>query len=377
MAPTLNGFCTPSSSRPRRPSVRRRQSRWSRLSSVPPRFRAASGASPGRDGPAHRADTCEQAVAGPGRPGARWPSPRPPATPARESAPRWRCTTNHASASGARRSSQVVRSWCRAALPMRIGGFDQMPVEPHRGQFGHVVRGAGERRAAARRPPRAGRVGTVRDCVLGAEGDGPLVHVERPHLGPGGPSGQGHGDGPVAAAQVEHVAHGVGRMGRLLQQETGAGVDALGGEDPAIRRQGELQVGEGEADRAPFRGGRREPGEVLGGGAGHRLTVLPDHRRPRRGGRVNAGRRSRRFGARAVTFWGGPARDPDHRRPRPEAEGGRRHRGRRRLGQPGRRHVRHHVRRPRGRPRRPPGRRPEALLRLRLRRRAGRHHQPE
>ena len=54
------------------------------------------------------------------------PQPWSASHTARESAPRLRCTTSHAVPPGASRGSHEPSSSCSAALPMRIGGFDQM-----------------------------------------------------------------------------------------------------------------------------------------------------------------------------------------------------------------------------------------------------------
>ena len=55
--------------------------------------------------------------------------PDPASHRASESAPRWRWTTSAARPSGARRSSHVASSSCRASLPTRTGGLDQIPVK--------------------------------------------------------------------------------------------------------------------------------------------------------------------------------------------------------------------------------------------------------
>ena len=80
IAPTLNGFCTPSSSRPSLPSVRRRRSRWRRLSSVPPRLRGTTGPSSAVEDGRLIGPTPPAAGSRRARRGARWPSPRPPST---------------------------------------------------------------------------------------------------------------------------------------------------------------------------------------------------------------------------------------------------------------------------------------------------------
>ena len=55
-----------------------------------------------------------------------WPAS--PSRRCRESAPRWRLMTSSMRPPSARRDSQVVRSWSIAALPIRIGGFDQISL---------------------------------------------------------------------------------------------------------------------------------------------------------------------------------------------------------------------------------------------------------
>ena len=137
--------------------------------------------------------------------------------------------------------------------------------EPEVGQRGHVGGGPGEGRAPLVHHHGMDLFGPVGRRVLGAQRHRPLVHVDGPHPRPRCPPGKRCGDGPVATAEVEDVAHRVRRMGRLLQQQSGAGVDAAGGEDPSVGRERELEVGQRQGDRSPIRRRRGLAGEVLGG----------------------------------------------------------------------------------------------------------------
>ena len=171
--------------------------------------------------------------------------------PCRESAPRLRPITRVAPAPGASRASQRRSSSCRAGLPIRTGGLDQIPAKlaGRSGESGSTRADVGQ--------PGAGRVG-------GAQRQGALVHVDRPDRRAGGADRQGAGDRAVTAADVEQVA-GRGRGGRGLEQEPGSRVEAAGGEHPGIGLELQVQVGQHDPDQpGPVRDLRLRGEVVLG-----------------------------------------------------------------------------------------------------------------
>ncbi len=98
------------------------------------------------------------------------PSADPDNQVCRESDPRWRCTTRCACAPGRSRGKYVSNSSCRAALPIRIGGFDQMAANPRSTGSSSRTRG----RAVRRPQVGQGRLAARRRCR------GPIGHWRTP-----------------------------------------------------------------------------------------------------------------------------------------------------------------------------------------------------
>jgi peptide deformylase len=117
-------------------------------------------------------------------------------------------------------------------------------------------------------------VETEPGCVLGAQGEGALVHIDRPHRGRRRPCGQGDGDGAVPAAEVEQVPPG-GRVWCIEQQIAGPGIDLVGREDGAVGDEGQVEVGEGEIDPSSGRRRGRLGVEVLHGSDASLACMAP------------------------------------------------------------------------------------------------------
>ena len=241
---------------------------------------------------------------------------------ASESAPRWRCTTREARPSGVSRSSHVASRSCSAALPIRTGGFDQMPAKRT---------SAGTSSGAAARTLDAGG-----DGVGGAQLEGPPVHVHRPHASRPATGGRGR---PRWARTRSR-----GRAGR----------PPPAGRGPSSRSS---LVPGSTASRA------NTPRSVV------RVTLRSGSTSgtvPRSRGHARAPRRSSGHRARPIAC---PVMapheirlvgDPVLRHAMPRGD-----RDRRGARPPGRRHDHHHVRGARRGPGRQPGRRAEAAVRLR------------
>ena len=145
---------------PADPSVRRRHSRCSRfmpgaVELLHPARRPRAAGSPAR----RRAASTGAALAG---------QPRGRASRRRGAC----CTTRQRGAVvGEPAEPASSSSSCSAALPMRIGGFDQMAAK------------RSVRRAPRRARPTRTLVSPAAAALLGAQLQGPLVHVDRPHRG--------------------------------------------------------------------------------------------------------------------------------------------------------------------------------------------------
>ena len=187
--PTLNGDCTPSSSRPTRPAVRRRHVAVEPLEAGGVELAAHAG-------PCRRAGPRTRRAPG-SRPATR---ARRPAQPSAVEPPGERVGRRGASARRGRRgrrrpagrASAVSRSW-RAALPMRTGGFDQIAAKR--------CRPARRRAATTRTLARPAAAGVGRDRARARSFTSTAHTVARRR-----PGGERQGDRPVAAAQVEQVA---------------------------------------------------------------------------------------------------------------------------------------------------------------------------
>lgn len=100
--------------------------------------------------------------------------------------------------------------------------------------------------------------------VLGAQAPGPSVRLDGPHGCVGIPVRQGESDRSVACADVDEVTiAGLGRWA-LEQEQLGAGVDSVGGEDTPIGGEGEPEVGEDQFDLPPIGADGRVLVEVVG-----------------------------------------------------------------------------------------------------------------
>ena len=146
--PTLNGWPTESSSSASRAWVARRHSRFSRLTSTGRSWRGR----PGRRRPGGTGEVTGESPRlvrpkirpGAGgsrcaRPGASPASPARPASGAASRRPRWRPATGRRGRRAPAGAASADSSSCRAGLPMRIGGLDQMPAKPRRDR--RVIRG--------------------------------------------------------------------------------------------------------------------------------------------------------------------------------------------------------------------------------------------
>ena len=98
--------------------------------------------------------------------------------------------------------------------------------------------------------------------VAGGEGQGPLVDIDRPDGAVRGPVGQGAGDGPVPAPEVEQVAvgggDGVARNSSRVPAST-----AVRGEDAPIHSQPNPEIREGQLNLTRPRGHLGVGGEVM------------------------------------------------------------------------------------------------------------------
>ena len=157
---------------------------------------AAASARCRRAGGHRRRPDVEDPVARPRREALDGRSPARSSQRASESAPRCFCTTRQARRRpAASRPSQRSSRSCRAALPIRIGGFDQMPVEARRRRA----------RRRARRPARWSQTPAA-SALAAAQRPAPARSRRPPTpCAAGRPAGEGHGDRAVAAAQVEQV----------------------------------------------------------------------------------------------------------------------------------------------------------------------------
>ena len=147
------------------------------------------------------------------------------------------------------RCNHVVSSSCSLTLPMRIGGFDQIRSKR---SAGSTASGAATSTLSK----------SVAAGVGGAQLAGPLVDVDGDDAGVRRPSGEGEGDRPGTASEVEEDA-GVGRRRCLTQEQLGAGVEAPVAEHAAICAQRQRGVDEVDDDLALVRGRRRPLGEVV------------------------------------------------------------------------------------------------------------------
>ena len=136
---------------------------------------------------------------------------------------------------------------CRAALPTRMGGLDQIAANRT---------SSGTSSGVARTPlrPRA-RVG------LG-QGHRPLVDVDRPHRRVGREKAEGEGDQPPAAPEVEQVAFRWRRR-HLSQQHGRALVQAFGAEDAGRSPHGHGPAGQRQVQSALLAGAGRARREVV------------------------------------------------------------------------------------------------------------------
>jgi len=80
-----------------------------------------------------------------------------------------------------------------------------------------------------------------------AQAHRPLVHVDGPDGGLGGPSGQGDGDGAVAAPEVEQVGGPLRRRRPVEQQVLRTGIDSVAGEHAGVGRELDGEVGQRQA----------------------------------------------------------------------------------------------------------------------------------
>ena len=193
--------------------ARRRSTRRDRLDvrSTPDRTRHAAGGSPSTRRSARSASPARRATCGASRSRgacARRARRRPPSV---------------------RRSSQRSSSSWSAALPMRIGGFDQI---------------RSKRRSSATSSGSSDLDG--RDAVGGRVGGtqlaGALVHVDRDHPRAGRPRAPStRAIAPGAAAEVEERARRRRRR-RLAQQELGARVELAVAEHAAVGRQPQVRL---------------------------------------------------------------------------------------------------------------------------------------
>ena len=233
--PTLNGWPTDSSSSPTVAWVRRRQDRFSRLTSVGPScLRPVSVVVTAAPSPA--------SPAAPGIPPGRRPGPPPspprPASAAASPSPGCAARPGSAAPPAASRPSQAGSSSCSAALPIRIGGLDQISRKLA-GRSGVIGR-----RRSGRWPGPAGA------ALPAHSSSARLVHVDRPdRWRPGSAAGQHQRQRPVAAAQVEQVP-GRGRRRGGLQQQPGARVEPAGREHPGVGLQLQVHVGQHHVDQA-------------------------------------------------------------------------------------------------------------------------------
>src|SRR5215470_9005629 len=270
--PTLKGWLTESSSRARRPSVRRRHSRFSRFTSVgrsclgapPPGGLAATGVTmwpfgriQGRNHEetvtAPRGESCHRPALlfqpGVQRVGAEIAADH-------QGRPRARGAGGAGGEPGKPAEQQVVQG--RLADPHRR-------IRPNTSELRRyfwVVRD----NAANVTKAGLGRVAR-------AQAEGPLVHVDRPDGDAGRARRQHAGDGPVAAAEVQDVT-GRGRPGRRLEQQPGAWVQAARGEHPRIGVKLQVDIGQHDPDQARAVRRQRLGLEVVLGA--HRLTGWAD-----------------------------------------------------------------------------------------------------
>ena len=346
IAPTLNGVW-PAGRGPGRAgrSVRRRQSRCRRLRSVEPScFMGPLLRRRDRRGDRWR----RRPRAGGSRPGCRvrWvDQPCSSSQRASESAPRCFCTTRTARAGGGVEPAEpaaqqlVQRGLADADRRVRPDGG-----EAHLG--GHLVGVA---------PSRPGRRTPAASALRGTAPTRPLVHVDRPHRGVGRPPGQGDGDRPVAAAEVEHVDRAARqrrarraagawcRRRRRSPENTPRSVVSVRltsgstrGTVARRRRHGRLSPRSSAGPRARARAGS-DTGRTVVAGRGRAASgsaAAPRSHVVRRGpsGRISVY---------------GPVHDPHVRRPRAEASGRPRSPTSTASSSPGRRHARHDVRRAR------------------------------
>ena len=163
-----------------------------------------------------------------------------------ESAPRCFCTTRTAVPSLVNRSSQPARRSWSAALPIRIGGFDQIVAKRTSGgtSLGAAVRMF---------------LSPLRSALCVGQLARPFVRVDGPDRRCRAAEGERHGDRARTTAQVEQVARRRWYR-RLAEQQRRPGVHVAVGEHAAVGHHRECDVGQGDVHRASVGG---DPGLLV------------------------------------------------------------------------------------------------------------------